>query len=1093
MNPGSRALVGSGLALAMWMAAAFAQVRSADGWYTDGVDAPRVSRPELDLLQAGWFRLSDGGLVFRVRTGGRLPASHLRFLLDFGRATGSEAVTRFPTWMIEGDVVYRRPEHARGWQWNEAMTTVSSDSALGIRNTLLPPSLNELPVRWAVETLSEDWSVVDRLPATGFIETASAQIQELAPESLAPESERPVIPTRRPHLERWSAVVGGTDWVAEASTAWPSLRVEVPDPTPIQLAFAIRLETGDVRELTAQRCERRGAVRRWQGQIEDLAWTVVVTGDTASALWVGGELRSERERCVEWIARVNLPKERWQAVRWNEREVSLGPDSWSGAEDAVAWGVGAQGWSALWPVAMVRNARGESVVVGEDPNLPGVVRWEGRAEPAAVEAAWPVAVTPQTTRMPGRAHWACWIEVSGGHPSFRDALARWHARVGVPRLMDVLPRTWVRSSAEVAMARSAVGDLVAVEIDRGDQRASPTPVVPYVRLMPWVWTSLWPRGWPKEPAAVLRLLRFHATLGGASSWYAQAAWIGACRRLDDSMVVEISDPRPGDPARLWVPVAADPDILTTSSAPWNRAMLELASAQFFRESGGVAVTWMDHLYATAGYDAGRAALAAADYSATWAGQPRRPVVARSLDAREFLSVFRTTTVTSPVAVALCDGLDHHSTLLPCSDLIVFSDTLDAPSWSARNLRYRYLAGPRPCYRRLSGDFDWIEAGDLQRVLAESAALGFVPMPWNDATGASYYTRSDRARRDAPLWRRWVPLSIRLAQAGWRPCRTVELKEPMVSVEEFGTGVVRHVTLYNRGEAVRDVMLQWTEPAGGGYCVAPLSADVEPWTVRDGIVIRRVRLAPGEVAILDIVRPGGEEEELAWLDRWGADTDDGRAAAANFRAVRREQAEGLALTVQRPHPLLRGAPNPIRVRLRNGGREPVVIADVRWRGETATPLLPAPRILGPGDTIELEFPVPDPGTATVTWPVLQWRFQSSGQEWASVRWFRFEWTPPLEVRVAGVAAPAPGVAEIELRLRNYTDQPRTLRIEWSGPFQGGQQETVVAPRDIRALSLPVTGPAGQRGRMQVSVLEQGRELYRTDVRIQLGETSANDHP
>lgn len=1046
------------------------------GWHSD-VDPVRIARSELDIREAGLFRLSDGGLVLRVRCAASPPGPSVRVLLDVAPPGGGRA-----QWMLEGDVVFRRPPGAKGWTWDEVGGAASAASAFGIRSILLPPDLPAGPVQWAVETLDSEWNVVDRLPATGMIESLPGRIPEIGAESTPPADQRISIEGHPALAARWEAIADGGAWEdVSAPAPWPALAL--PDGLAAPVAFSIRRPDGTNVVLTPRVSARDGERQRWRGGEDGLDWTLVAAPGPDGATWFGVEFRSAELRRFEFVADVRLPPAAWKVALPDGRAAPLEPAVWANPLLSAPSPIGAGGRTALWPVATAVSPA-SCVTLALDEAEPHPCRFEGQREPPSLSAVLPVAVTPATGRFPGRACVALQMRASPPwRNGFRSAVAWWQ-KMRSPAALAEVPRQWVAAASEGAAARAVVGDPVAVESMRGGERQVAGMTWRFVRLRPWVCDLPRPRRWPAEAAAALRLLRFHAMTGGAASWYAQAALLGAVRRSDDSIEVEAVSLPSGEFIR--VPVSADPDFLTTAGAPWNRAMLEWACALHFQEAAEVRAFLFDAIEATAGLDANRAALAACDRAAVWGGDAQQPAVARQSDAREFLDAFRRLPGKEGAipAIALMNPFESHAALAPSADMVLFDDELAGDVLAPRIVRYRLLAGARPCLRVLTGDFEWIEPARIETALAESAAMGFVPVLSRDTSGQSYWSNSAWALRDGPALRTWAPLAARLASAGWRAEPSVRAGGGLVIAEEFGEGPLRHVALWNRGAAPADAEVAW--PADGEaawFWARPLDAACAPAEIAGGAARARCRIRPGEVAVIDLVEASAFDRELAWLDGWPGARQQGPAAAANLRALRTEAAGGARLDIEAPAPWILGADNAVRARVRNLAAEPLVVADARWLGMVGGPaLLPQPRILGGGEAAAFEFRLKDRPPGAGDWIVLQWTFERGDRTWITQRRLRAEWVEPVEIGPVSTRSAIDGVVEIDVRLRNHSDARRTLTLVWEGDFPGGRTETVLEPLEVRALALPVPAGPGQSGRMAVRVLENGRERHRADVRL-----------
>jgi len=1055
-----------------WAACALALAATAMARWVSDSETGRVARPELDLRQAGLFRLPDGGLVLRVRCAALPPTGALRVLLG-ERAESGEVE---PRWMIEGDALFRRPMTARGWTWDESGGVAVADSAFGVRSFLLPVELSGRPWLWAVETLDPGWRLVDRLPDAGWVAAQPEQVAEMARDSAPPADQR-TAPTNPPALAiRWPLLADGDRW---AITEGAPPRVPLPNGTAAQLRLSVRRPEGAApTELHSTSHARDEARERWAGSTDGLDWTLVASPGPNGEVWFGLEIRSDAEARLEVAVEARLPDGEWYAPGLDGGACSL-DGAWAGPEWSAESPIGLAGRIALWPLATVA-ADGAALTLANDPEEPHPCRFEGRRTPPSMTMVFPVAVSAASAKFPGRACIAWYARGTAPQEGgLRPAMAWWHS-LSPPPATPLLPRQWVATAVEAAAARVLVGDPVAVERYRRDEPEPASASWRFVRLRPWVCELPKPKGWDESAATVLRLLRFHAAVGGAASWNAQAALLGAVRSADDALAPSAAGaPLPA----LRVPVSADPDLLTTPDAAWNRAMLDWACALHFLDTPGLRAFLFDALEATTGLDYNRASLAAADRALCWGPTAPRPAVARSLDAWEFVSSFRHTLGDRRPALAMVNPMESHAVLAPAADLVLFEDALDADPRSARGLRYRLLSGRRPCLRVLSGDFEWSEAGGIESALAATAAMGFIPVMGRDPAGRPYWSVPAWAARDAAALRVWVPLAARWAAAGWNAVAGGLRVTGGGRIETFGGGPLRHVVIHNDGAAPREIEVSW--PAGEGACwVSLFSGECGRTATTGQLAIARWRVGPGEVAAVDLVERDALDDELAWLDGWAIERGCGPSAAANLRALGTEAAAGVSVELRTPTAWILGRSALVRAVVHNRSVDPLVIADVRWSepAAAAAPLLPEPRVLGGGESVELDLPVDEAKAGRAAWLTASWRFQRGDREWAVQRRVASSWGPVVEVGAPRVRRGGGTVAEIELRLRNRSDERQTVTLEWSGDFPGDSLETILEPFEARAFALPVVGVAGRAGRMEVRARLGGREVHRADVRL-----------
>lgn len=1040
-------------------------------WHADH-DRIRIVRPEADIREAGVFRLTDGGLVLRVRCSAVPPANALRLLVE---VASHEVGRSHDTWMIEGDVLYRRSRSSSGWAWDEVGGVVSMESAYGIRSVLLPPNWSA-PLRWAVETLNADWTVADRIPEDGTIESRPDRIQEMSVESVAPADHRPSLRVPPSLASRWADLAGGPGWTEDAVIA-PLPSCALADGSAVRWAAVLRDLSGGEWALEAASSAYRGASRRWQGRAGPLDWTMLAVRESDGWTWLGFELRAEKDVNVEFESWLNLPEGSWSIHRPEGSSIAIGQADWTSADLADASGIGRRGVRSRWPFAVV-GCETATVILAVDPAGPVPVLWNSSGAPPRFGWTLPISISTASGPLRGRATFAMLLRCTDEALNYRSALAAWHRLSSeVPQVREV-PWQWRLSAADAVAAHGTLGGDIAFEIARADEpRVSGTRRC--LRLRPWALDLPLPKTWEPDTATALRLLRFFSCGGGGAAWYAQAAMIGAVRDAQGSIAIASIGER-----QLRVAVSADPDLMTTAAAPWNRAMLELAAVQHALEVERLSFLALDGLPATVGLDFNPAALMASDGPLAWDEAGRGPGAVRDLEAFKFLRTARQSVGTNGPCIAVENPFDHHSTLASVTEMVVVDDVLDGDPRQGRVWRHRLLAGCRPVIRRLSGDFEWADSRTIESAVTRSVALGMVPSFGTDSRGRSYWSVPEWRQRDAVVLRQWLPLGVRLVKAGWNIVPRARANDLAVSVETFGaTRMICHVVAWNRGTAVRDIAVTLSGWAEGSVVMDLQDASVWSAAGTQDAVRWNARLGPGEVRVFDVVTPTGCEAALAWLEGWSDPRGVGLAAVANFRAIQVERMRGVRLDIDSAVPFVRGQTNLVRARLQNRTDMPLIVADVRCGTDTGVqPVMTESRILGAGETASFEFPVDERSAATASWLLWHWRFQQPEAEWTTVRRTPSRWTAPLELGPLGARGVAPGVVEIVLPVRNYTDRSYALSVEWMTPDARAEQlTTIVESLESRDITLPITGVPGSTTRVEVRVKDRNRELFRGDVR------------
>jgi hypothetical protein len=132
---------------------------------------------------------------------------------------------------------------------------------------------------------------------------------------------------------------------------------------------------------------------------------------------------------------------------------------------------------------------------------------------------------------------------------------------------------------------------------------------------------------------------------------------------------------------------------------------------------------------------------------------------------------------------------------------------------------RALCGPKPYCFLMNTVFDDFPHALVEKYMKRSLAYGMFPGFFShNASEGHYFTRKDLYNRDRPLFRKYVPLCRRVAEAGWQPVTLARSGDPKVYVERFGRA---YLTVFNDSverKAVA-VALEGLSPAGAADLVS----------------------------------------------------------------------------------------------------------------------------------------------------------------------------------------------------------------------------------------------------------------------------------
>lgn len=256
-------------------------------------------------------------------------------------------------------------------------------------------------------------------------------------------------------------------------------------------------------------------------------------------------------------------------------------------------------------------------------------------------------------------------------------------------------------------------------------------------------------------------------------------------------------------------------------------------------------------YVTDELDFRRDHLAAADTPLCFAFESHRPGIFRGLVAFEYVRAIARD-VHARGKLMMANGAPTRLCWLAPMLEVLGTET----NWR-RGGRWRPMPDAEMLYRRamckgkpycflMNTRFEEFSHELVERYMKRSLAYGMFPGFFShNASEGHYFTRPELYDRDRPLFKKYVPLCRRVAEAGWEPITLARSDDERVHVERFGR---RYLTVLNDSPKKRTatITLDGLSPAGaksrelvGGGAVA--------W--RDGRT--KITLAGEDVAVIDL--------------------------------------------------------------------------------------------------------------------------------------------------------------------------------------------------------------------------------------------------
>ncbi|MCD6351230.1 MAG: hypothetical protein J7M26_03825 [Armatimonadetes bacterium] len=174
------------------------------------------------------------------------------------------------------------------------------------------------------------------------------------------------------------------------------------------------------------------------------------------------------------------------------------------------------------------------------------------------------------------------------------------------------------------------------------------------------------------------------------------------------------------------------------------------------------------------------------------------------------------------------------------------------------LYWRALCYQRPYLTLQNTNFDAFPHSMVEKYFARCCYYGVLPSFFspNASTGV-YWSRPELYNRDRDLFRKYHPVILRIAEAGWQPITYARTNQPEdLWVERFGEGKDVYFTIFNNGKktAAATVTVDLKSLGGGTFAVEqllPKRASVG--TAKGSQWAWRGTLEPEEVAVLHLTR------------------------------------------------------------------------------------------------------------------------------------------------------------------------------------------------------------------------------------------------
>jgi hypothetical protein len=371
---------------------------------------------------------------------------------------------------------------------------------------------------------------------------------------------------------------------------------------------------------------------------------------------------------------------------------------------------------------------------------------------------------------------------------------------------------------------------------------------------PLTWWMPMPKGMPRTLEAAGAEARRRADRGDRAA----LAWLSSAMHGPDAAPVARLLDTPWNDGAVWsmnsMPGIGGADAPNDFRLKWNAQV----RARYYGPDrrGDLDGEYVDSSegYVTTPLDFRRDHLAAATTALTFDAQTLRPAIDRGLVAFEYIRAIADDMHGMGKLIMANGTPSDVPWLAPLVDVLgTESDWNPGGRWrpmpDAELLYRRALCGPKPFCFLMNTAFDSFGTDLVERYMKRCLAYGMFPGFFSaDASTGHYFSRPELYERDRPLFRKYVPLCRRVAEAGWRPITGARSSDDRVHVERFGEGATSYLTVLNDSDAPRTATIAADGPPPASCRDLVREVDV-PWPASGAVLT----LGPGDVAVLALSR------------------------------------------------------------------------------------------------------------------------------------------------------------------------------------------------------------------------------------------------
>ncbi len=984
--------------------------------------------------------------------------------------------------MLEGTSFYGYPEGGTGWTWDRLNTATVQREDEQLIVTLTHPRFDQ-PFAYFLEVTGEDWSVEERWPRQGTqpIDPGTLErMQALDPKETVdmqalldarPESLSGLF-NQGPQLDGWNP---STDDGFEAADEL----LKQAAIGPAELSFTLHdAVSGETERAVPTRAWRKEDGYLWKGRTLGVDWAVIADSPTAGEVRITGWLSDPAVRSLRAEVGWNRSLEGfiWADDATHERRINSSTDVFSNAASSR---YGEARKQSYYPFAVVGNQE-QVFVLETDPSEPRVFLLAATAD--SLSANYEMALTPETKKFPGQATFRCSLYslAPKGQSSFRLALENFYNRH--PRYQERrVPSSGLWMPFSDISQLPEPQDFGFAFFEKGGPRGKDVDYAEESGILTLMYTEPWLYWLPFDPSesrtsdqTIEKMQHIAAAGSGWSRDLAASGLTGATRNANGELAIKFMDLPWNNGARMEV--NTDPDLETVPPFRINRAQAEWQQIVEFLADPRVDGIYLDSMDAAVQPDSNPRALRATDYPATFTMDTLQPLIAPNVHQYEF---------TAALGTYLRSKGKFLMGNFPVKDAPFVNQWIDIPGqetdWfsgghyhppTRAQLNYvRAMSGQKPFGFLQSTDFSDFAGAPLRHYFETCLLYGFQPSFFShNAADDPYWLDHDLLERDRHLFRTFVPLIRRIADAGWQAVQDFQSSpNPNVQIEQFGDSSegIWHIVLQNLSENAETIDLKLIQQTGDVLLIHPLNGQVD-WLAESAET--RYTLEGNQILLIDVVSPDLVSEELDFLSHWQSGDGEAEKVLRSFNSILKERTLGIRLETRLANRPISGEPALWDLSLTNESEQAL-----SWSIDEQT------HRIQPGETKPLQIELPtSERSQDLNWIITT----ADGTSHQFNRFVKTATVSPVKViDFEERYLTREDEATVPLKLHNPSDQTRTYTARWGTNPESSQSTSIeLGPNANGALSLPVASADENTKSLQITLTSEDRVVWEATCRV-----------